>query len=230
MKTALYISATAALVAIAVLTGILAYNAAVMPSRVGRDLQRRADAAQATLDAARGDLARTAADLVDRVKSIERTADRRLASLQNTADARLAFFGEIADYHLEVLTQKADKRIGEGIAELGKLRADLKPVLASTDELLAQSSGTVAVLRPQLLGLAAAGKVTLGESAQAARRFDATLPRFLELGQGVGTNLQQTTANVERITRPDKWWMTGAKIAAPVAGGLVWGAVTGKKR
>ncbi len=224
MRTALCLSGVAALLAVACLAGILAFQARSLPERVAQDLTERGDALEAEIAAGREDLKATQDGLLAWAQDTSALLDRRLASLERTADARLASMERLAGERIEVLTTRADVRMGEGIAEIGKLRADLKPVLATTDELLTQSSSAVAVLRPQALKLMAASGRAMGETAQAAVRFDAALPRFIAIGERFAESSAGAAQNVERITRPDKWWITGAKIAAPVAGGLVWGA------
>ncbi len=208
--------------------GILAICTAVVwvilrtPSRIERWCDRQAEATRAL--AATG-LRGAVATLDARLASLERTADARLGSIERRADMRLAGLESLADRHLGVLVARADARVGEAIVEIGRLRADLRPVLASTDELLAQTSGTVAVLRPQLLGLSAAGKVTLGEWAQLSKRVDAAAPAFL----ADWARLTNHTAGIagdahtftSKFVAPRSWkarlW-DGFKTAAYVAG------------
>ncbi|MEN6534271.1 MAG: hypothetical protein ABFD89_11455, partial [Bryobacteraceae bacterium] len=119
----------------------------------------------------------------------------------------------------------ADARIGQAVAELGRLREDLKPVLAEAHETLAQASGTIAVWRPQGLGAIAAFKVTMGDVAQMSRTANRAFPQFTAGVNQVVANSDRTTAasaglirNLEQATKPlPKWLRIGLGVAPPLA-------------
>lgn len=226
MRTCLYLAAIAALLAFAYAFAVVGYQACYIPPRVGQGLAARADALQGTVAAARQDLARTERDLVAEVAKVTAAVamlERNSRPVLDAVEWDLNVFPGVAAEATATL-----RKGQEAMVELGRIRGDLRPVLASTDELLAQTSGTVAVVRPQLLGLAAAGKMAFGSTADAARQVDRALPEFLAIGRQFGKASTATATNVERITRPDRWWITGAKIAAPAVGGFAWSAFKGK--
>lgn len=149
-----------------------------------------------------------------------RTAEALMLADQTRQDLSRQVAHLRVDARDEISSLRADLRpvlaAGvHGIEELGRLRSDVKPVLASADELLQQSSSTVALIRPQALGLMAAAKVTAGETARAARRIDAALPAIVasvdlfarESAQtavetrGTMRNLNETTRSLPRWVR-----------------------------
>lgn len=191
-----------ALVSFALFWGISAYWAARLPDRVSMEFSGRADAVEALLRA-------SAADLQDRLDAESAAwrdmVDRRLAAFERTADGRLAAIQADARAQIQAAVARADERIGEAVLEIRGVRADLKPVIASTDELLMQSSSTVAVVRPQLLGLMAAAKVTAGETATAMRDIRRATPEFIRTAQQFGHDSSSVAANLNRLTKP-RWY------------------------
>ena len=162
----------------------------------------------------------TRKDAVLVLQGFQKTADSRLASIQ--ADTKAAV--------TEALTV-ADERLSDTVEEVHGIREDVKPVLAESQEVLAQVSSAVAMIRPQALGLIAAAKVTAGETAQAARRFDAALPAVLLTWQQIGENSQKTTAataevmgNLAAATKPMPKWLRITGAIMPTAAGIITAA------
>ncbi len=117
--------------------------------------------------------------------------------------------------------ERTDRRVGETLARADRalatvenLRADLRPVLADADELLQQTSGTVAVLRPQTLGLIAATKRAAGETAQAARRVDAALPAALLTWDQIGQNVARASNESAETARQSRLFMSNLAAAS----------------
>lgn len=146
-----------------------------------------------------------------------------------TLDGRLESVQKDLDMHVGGLRLDAQRQLdaaNRSLAEVAKLRGDVRPVLNSADELLQQSSGTVAVLRPQLLGLIAATKVTAGEAAQASKTFNERFPHIVATIERIGANSDRTTAataqltqNLATATSPlPKWMRWGLAIVPPIAG------------
>lgn len=79
------------------------------------------------------------------------------------------------------------------VAEAGQVREDLRPVLADVDELVQQASSTVALIRPQALGLTAAAKVTAGHSAQIAREGAKVAPQVAENAAAITKDVRTVT-------------------------------------
>ncbi len=176
--------------------------AARLPDRISQELSSRADRMERLLQA-RADVLETR--LVAESASWRAMLNQRLASIERTADGRLATIQEDARSQIQAAVARADERIGEGLLEIRGLRADVKPVLASTDEFLLQSSGTVAVVRPQILGLFAAAKVTAGETATTMREFRRATPEFIGTAQQFGHDASSVAANLNRLTKP-RWY------------------------
>jgi methyl-accepting chemotaxis protein len=109
----------------------------------------------------------------------------------------------------ELLTM-ADSRATEATGALARLEQDVVPIAADTD-------ATVALLRPQALGLLAAAKVTVGETAQTMRTVRDAAPELTRSAQRVGDSAAGIAADVQReadsIVRPKHWW---EKILGPV--------------
>ena len=195
---------------------------------VPRELAAIRGIAESLPPAVQAELAGARKDLVSESLAWRTTADSRVASIQ--ADTKSQASDAVA---------RADARLAEVTGAVRGFRDDVRPVLAETQETLAQASGTVAVLRPQALGLIAASKVTAGETAQAMRRIDAALPSALATWQQIGGNSQKTTAatakamaNLAEASRPLPKWLryplaiTGA-MAPTAAGALGAAAATG---
>jgi ElaB/YqjD/DUF883 family membrane-anchored ribosome-binding protein len=156
----------------------------------------------------------TRTDLSAKADGITVKADDQLTALRKDTLAEVREWRTTADRQLTDALGKADARLSDITATLGNtatgIREDLKPVLADADETLQQASGTIAVIRPQALGLIAASKVTAGETAQAARRIDTVLPEYLGLGAKIGANIDGVSTDVHtfttRFVAPKPWY------------------------
>lgn len=118
----------------------------------------------------------------------------------------------------------ADQRLGETLARVDTALALVKPALdgAAAAELSATRvldgatameahlDKTVVDLHPQLLGLVAATKVTMGETAQTMREVKNAAP---EISESVKTTAAAVAREADAITKPQKWWQ---KILGPV--------------
>lgn len=185
---------------------------ASLPAQMDATIAREMDATRAALraetEALRGDLAGQVAavrgdlraesaawriDTVTTAQWITDATDARLASIEETLAAKVT----------------------ESVAGI---RADVRPVLAEAHEALSQTSGTIAVLRPQALGLIAAAKVTAGDTAQTMRAIKAETPVITQ-------NISRTTDNVERLTRPDRWPIRALKLIGPFVSGWILGEI-----
>lgn len=172
------------------------------------------------------------------VGELRRTADRRLASIERNSSNRL-----------DQAIQAGDRRIGGMEAQLARLVDEAMPTLrnvASTSAALDQVARENLYCRgngncwPAGVTAALGGaKVFLGEGAQAARRFDQALPRFLDTWDQVGQNSMKasdatahTMQNLDKATRPLPRWVriplgiTGA-IAPTASGAIAAAAATG---
>lgn len=189
MKTILQVAGSLALLALATLCGILAFES----WHIGHQVQLAVGSGQTAADrltAVLGEPSRAPGGAT--ISQVLFAARGALAGVESTARGipgesaawRAGILEELARYRGEVHTVAAASAGALNQAEataarFAELPASVRPVFASTDELLQQSSSTVAMMRPQALGLVAAGKVTLGEWAQLSRRIDASAPQFI---------------------------------------------------
>jgi hypothetical protein len=136
----------------------------------------------------------------------------------------------------------ADRRLGEALATVDMAAASVQdvtlragPVLNHAAALLEHAGGVarqVDEAAPLWLdcesnpscafnryaGVAKAAEVSAQETAETMRAIRAATPQVL-------TNLDKTTANVERLTRPDHLWLRIGRAISPALGGLVLGAM-----
>jgi hypothetical protein len=118
------------------------------------------------------------------------------------------------------------------LARVDAALADLKPVLKNTAVLVADTDKTVNDLRPQLLGLVAASKVTAGESATTMREIQRATPEILasvkdatahiDAATGASAeasaNAAKVTGNLAAATKPlPRAVRVGLQIGGPVA-------------
>jgi len=169
-------------------------------------------ATTATVSALPAEIGTTRAALVDEVraarKDVVERSERQVAQLRRDVMAQAGEAREMADRRLGDALAKADAVLGT--AE--EIRQDLRPVLADAQGTLREANRTVADLHPQLLGLAAASKVTAGETAQTMRDFRSAVPSFIAQGQRISANVDTATSefsgvatNLNRLTKP-KWY------------------------
>lgn len=217
--------------ALVVLVVYLCRVAAGLPGEIRAAREEVAQTLQASLNDLTAQTAPVLRESERTIKAARETVKSARVTLREVNETMRAARPVIGD--VQIVVQDVSKTVRSAdtaIIELGKLRADLKPVLASADEVLMQTSGTVAVVRPQFLGLAAAAKVTFGEAAQAARRIDAAMPQLLTRIDRIAQNSDRTTAasaglfkHLEEATKPLPKWLryplsvTGA--IAPTAAG-----------
>ena len=79
-------------------------------------------------------------------------------------------------------------------------------------------TGNGACWQAQWTALLGASRVTAGETSRTMREIREATPAIV-------ANVDQTTANVARITKPDSLAIRLFKLAAPVAGGVIFGAM-----
>lgn len=163
------------------------------------------EAATATVAAVPGELAATRQALGTQVEAARQ--DVLVRSERQIAALRHEVIGQLAE-----IRQTADRRIGDSLAQVGTaikaadvrlgevtaLRGDLRPLLSESHALLASADVTVRDLRPQLLGLVAASKVTAGETAQTMRDVRRATPMFLSTWQSIGVHADAMSAAGER--------------------------------
>jgi hypothetical protein len=196
--------------ALTALLGIMAYfafqfgqHAASWTERV---IDRQADKTRAELSKSVTDSRK---DILREVAALRKDTMRQMDDLRTTADARIAAIAASADAQLA--------RTNDTVAAL---RSDLRPTLAHMEAITAhadEASGILLArnaLPAQLLGVTAAAKVTLGETAQtmrtvrdvAATEGPATAKAVriaAEQAGGIATDVHTFTTEA---TRPVPWY------------------------
>jgi hypothetical protein len=135
------------------------------------------------------------------------TADKHLATIQADLVTQVTLTRAEARQQLETANQT-----------LALARQDVAGAVVDVSRLLASSDRAVALLTPQAFGLVAASKVAAGETAQTMRAVRQAAPEITR-------NVEKTTANVERITRPDSLAVRVLKAVSPAIGGAILGAI-----
>jgi hypothetical protein len=115
------------------------------------------------------------------------------------------------------LLAKADVPTAAAIALLDEYRRIPAMVGARLDP-WTDCKGNGACWQAQWTALLGASRTTAGETSR-------TLRTIREATPGIVANVNQTTANVARITRPDSLAIKILKIAAPIGGGALFGAM-----
>ena len=78
--------------------------------------------------------------------------------------------------------------------------------------------GNGACWQAQTTAFLGAARVTAGETSRTMRTIRETAP-------AIAANIDQTTANVARLTKPDSLGMKALKLIAPISGGALFGAI-----
>jgi len=90
-------------------------------------------------------------------------------------------------------------RIADAAAVLEALERDVQPVFSETATTLTSIDSGVKILTPQILGLAAATKVTMGETAQTMRVVRDQAPRAISAAVDLEGHVDAIAADVERV-------------------------------
>ena len=216
-----------ALAAVAVQAVLLLHAATVaaraLPGAVSGELQ-------ATRMALVGEITDTRADLTGQVEAarqdlLSRT-DHQVSALRGDV------MGEVAE-----IRKTADRRIGDtlgrvdtALATMNALHDDLKPTLDNAAAITAQAKDASAILLrrdalpAQLLGVTAAAKVTLGQTAETMRDIQRATPEIvnnIRATTQASTEASKNTAlvmhNFAEATKPlPRWARVALAVAPPV--------------
>lgn len=179
------------------------------------------------------------APVVDRhAGRITDTADARLASIQADVKEIVGTTVQAAQSSVDGTLQRVDvalariaalqEDISPGVQHLAAAAARVDHIASRVDEVAAVNlncRGNGACWPARITGILGGTNVLLGESAQAARRFDAALPVFLAGVDRIVSNSDESTAATARVmknfataTKPlPAWVRIGLSIAPPVA-------------
>ncbi len=182
---------------------------------------------QATQTALVGQVAAARADLTGQVAAargdlLART-ERQVAALRIDVMAQVAQIRTTADRRVGDSLRRVDTALG-GIEEI---RGDLEPVLANAAALAEHADKMVVDLHPQVLGLVAASKVTMGQTAETMRDIQRATPGFIATWQQIGAHvdlmadagaksMQATQHTMENFAAASKPLPTWARIALGV--------------
>lgn len=189
-------------------------------------VQATTQALPSALDAA---LTREAARLDGRLQSIERRADGRLAAIQRDLVGEVKTAREDLTFHSATLIDLTNRRSLDVTRSLDvNLRAATSS-LSTTLEAYAAIPATVGArldpwtdcrkgtcLQAQAMGMIGTFRATGAEAARVGRVAREAAPSIVK-------DFGQTTANVERITRPEGWKWKAIRLIAPFAAGYATG-------
>ena len=185
---------------------------------------------QATRAALVSQIQATRSDLTGQVQlareDLLRRAERQVAGLRGDV------MGEVAEIRVA-----ADRRVGDSLGRVdtaleavNALHNDLKPTLDNAAAITAQTKDTSAILfrrdalPAQLLGLTAAAKVTLGQTAETMRDIQRATPEIVanikattEASTEASKNTAQVMANFAKATKPLPAWARLVLAVAPPA-------------
>jgi len=166
---------------------------------------RLATEAEQTRQLAREEFIAIRVSLLEQLREATSMVDRHLIRIADMTQT------EVGLTRAEALVQLEEIR-----GELGDVRQVVTESLECLNRLLNRTDRAVELLTPQALGLVAAAKVTAGETAQAMRTLEREMPAIV-------ANVRETSANVTQITKPSRWYLRLARIAAPLLGGWLIG-------
>jgi hypothetical protein len=141
-------------------------------------------------------------------------------------DVALGMVDQSATAAIQIL----DLRGREALQQVRELRADLQPTLANAASITAHADGAAAILfrrdalPAQLLGVTAAAKVALGETATTMRTIDGAMPGITASIQRAADESVLTAGETRRFmfhlaeaTKPlPKWARIGLAVAPPL--------------
>jgi methyl-accepting chemotaxis protein len=161
------------------------------------------------------------ADLRQQIKDSRRDANAHMSNVIKLTDKHLQGFRD--DTNLNVTQLRGDINLqldaaNNSLAEMAALRSDIQPTIKTVNEL------SPSMMR-NTLGVLAATKVTMGETAQAVKKIDEALPEFIAAAQLVANNstkASDATAkaadNIQKVTSPiPRWLSIPFSIAVPIS-------------
>jgi hypothetical protein len=179
--------------------------ARALPGAVSAEVEATRTVLIAQVAAARG-------DLTGQIEAARK--DLLVRTEREVAGVRTGVLGEVAQ-----IRTTADRRVGDSLVRvdtaLGKvdeLRGDLQPVLANAatferhaDALTGDVKDSLDDLYFDLKGSVASATVAATSVSQMSMDVRSALPKAINTWQGIGTNVDGITANINRLTKP-RWY------------------------
>ena len=207
LRVALGCALLAALTGVAVQAILLLHAATqaarALPGAVSGEIQTTRAVLVTQVAAARGDL----------TDQIEAAREDLLARTEReVADLRTGVLGEVAQ-----IRTTADRRVGDSLArvdtalgEVEELRGDLKPVLANAASLEQHADALTGDAKDSLDDLyfdvkASVASITVAANSVGQMSMDVKTATPKATWQGIGTNVNGITANINTLTKP-RWY------------------------
>lgn len=189
-----------------------------LPTKVDVAVTREAAALRADLNSESAAWRALAADQAARSRHavLAESAQWRRESLSELARARSDLIITLDRRSAELL-RTAERPAAATTALLEEYRR-LPAVVGTRLDPWTDCTGNGACWQAQWTALLGASRVTAGETSRTMREIREATPAIV-------ANIDQTTANVARITKPDSLAIRLFKLAAPVAGGALFGAI-----
>jgi ABC-type transporter Mla subunit MlaD len=223
LKNALSCALLAALGAVAIAVFLLIRTTAAVVAAVPVEIQATREALVSEIGVTRGvligEVHSAREDLLGRT-------DRQVTALRGDVTADLALIEEAADRRLGDTLGRMDAALGT----VNAIHDELKPTFENTAAITAQArEASVVLLRrdalpAQLLGVTAAAKVTLGQTAETMRDIQRATPEIVdnikattEASTEASKNTAQVMANLAKATKPLPAWARVVLAIAPPA-------------
>jgi hypothetical protein len=212
LRVALCCAVLAAATGVAIQAILLLHTATVaasaLPAAVGTELAATRTALLAELQASRG-------ELVGQVEAARRDllgrTERQVAALRKDAISEVAQIRSIADRRVGDTLARMDTALGE----MDELRADLKPALVHATSITKQVDDAAPLFLDceynpdcvfnRYVGVSKGIELAAMNFGQMSSDVRAALPTTIATWQGIGTNVDGITANINRLTKP-RWY------------------------
>jgi hypothetical protein len=231
MKKVLYGAAAAALLSIGASGTLLLLDARALVKAQFGVAQREG---QKTRDLLERQANQLRADVMARLDTISGKADAQLTATRREALAEIAAWrsdtaGQLAGIRADALEAvgMAAAPVSEVAETVAEIHQDLKPTLDHAASITAHADEASAILLrrdalpAQVLGLTAAAKVTLGETAQTMRSVKDATPKIAESAVAIADDARR---EADAIARPKHWYerILGPAYAAARVITLFW--------
>jgi hypothetical protein len=241
MRTALYISGTAALAMLCVVCGLLSWGLWSMrgvPGEIStslshvRQVLERVDTTSALLLDCKGnpncvtsEFRAIAGSMRSSFGEVAKAAPRIAKAAQKTADnlesttAQFDALADTLDAQAVRTSDSLDARMKDLTGEVEKFRVSFQPAIDSGNQAAKTIQVAIGDATPPVVDAAKAFRGMSEDAAKAMQVISEEVPK-------IAKNTTQATANVVEATKPQKWYMKiGAVVIKGALGFLVGGAM-----